>query len=273
MSSDDVSVAGGEGLLAHFRQLPRDQQVQRVAAEYAQLQRLDHVPSEAVDTTFHTACSKEHREKNRYCDVLANERTLYPARSTGKYINGNLLAGAAFFGARLDFVACQAPLPKHIGEFLEVVAASGTPLIVNLTKNVEAGRVKAHQYWPERVGQTSTFGKMSITLLKEESAATSPVVDTTLRKLRIDPAGHEFTMAHYEGWPDMGVPSTARGVHSIVDYLEGIENPAGAPVFVHCSAGIGRTGTLVSRPRSRSPDRQRQPPAARRQSGGFSLPE
>eukprot|EP00672_Neobodo_designis_P018506 CAMPEP_0174838222 /NCGR_PEP_ID=MMETSP1114-20130205/7262_1 /TAXON_ID=312471 /ORGANISM="Neobodo designis, Strain CCAP 1951/1" /LENGTH=339 /DNA_ID=CAMNT_0016072317 /DNA_START=77 /DNA_END=1096 /DNA_ORIENTATION=+ len=233
--------------LAHFRSLSRDEQVRRVSAEFSQLQRLDHVPTDAMDATFHTAVSTQHRDKNRYCDVLANERTLFPPRSTGKYINGNLLAREKFGGAGVSFVACQAPTPKFIGEFLEVVAASKTPLIVNLTKNVEGGRTKAHQYWPNRVGETLRFGNTSVTLLSEDPPASKwVVVDTTLRKLRIDPPGHEVTLAHYEGWPDMGVPQTADGVHSIISHIENVENPADAPIFVHCSAGIGRTGTLIA---------------------------
>lgn len=231
--------------LAEFRALSRAQQQKRVIQEFSELQHLDQVPNDAIDTMFLTALTPAHRDKNRYCDVLANEATIYPPPSTDLYINGNLIRGERF-GTTLSFVACQAPLPAHIDEFWKVVAASKTPLIVNLTGLVEAGRVKSHAYWPSKVGETKRFGGSSVTLLHEDPAEGGLVQHTSVKKLRHEPSGHEVLLAHFEGWPDMGVPDDAVGVRSIIDFLEQLPNPADAPVFVHCSAGIGRTGTLIA---------------------------
>jgi protein tyrosine phosphatase len=238
-----MSLAPPRRPLESFCRLGREQQFQRIFSEFSQLQKLDHVPTEAIETMFATAVSAKHREKNRYVDVIANEATLYPDQATGRYINANVIP-RELFDVPHTFVACQAPLPDHMAEFWQVVAESRTPLIINLTGLVEGGRVKSHAYWPVKVGATNTYGSSKVTLLSETSASESPVADTSLRTVRHEPSGHELTLAHFEGWPDMGVPANANGVRAIITFIESMRDDA--PIFVHCSAGIGRTGTLIS---------------------------
>ena len=54
---------------------------------------------------------------------------------------------------------------------------------------------------------------------------------------------------HYTGWPDHGAPRTTNDlltIHSEVRMLEGDNADLDSvPIIVHCSAGVGRTGTLV----------------------------
>lgn len=49
---------------------------------------------------------------------------------------------------------------------------------------------------------------------------------------------------HFTSWPDHGVPNTT---HSVVSYLRKIiKTPSGkGPIVVHCSAGVGRTGSII----------------------------
>ena len=56
---------------------------------------------------------------------------------------------------------------------------------------------------------------------------------------------HHF---HYTGWPDHGVPSTCPQILGLLTEMHGILDKGArvAPVIVHCSAGIGRTGTVIA---------------------------
>jgi protein tyrosine phosphatase len=56
-----------------------------------------------------------------------------------------------------------------------------------------------------------------------------------------------ITVVHYEylDWPDTSTPSSTRAVRELVRALYSIPPQAG-PFVVHCSAGIGRTGTFCT---------------------------
>jgi len=52
---------------------------------------------------------------------------------------------------------------------------------------------------------------------------------------------------HYASWPDFGVPSSTREILNLVRLTEILrpETIPTAPIVVHCSAGIGRSGTFI----------------------------
>ena len=58
----------------------------------------------------------------------------------------------------------------------------------------------------------------------------------------------ELTVTHmyYTAWPDHGVPRNAMSVISFIHRVRK-EHPAylDLPLLVHCSAGVGRTGTFI----------------------------
>ena len=56
----------------------------------------------------------------------------------------------------------------------------------------------------------------------------------------------KLTHFHYTAWPDHGVPQFAT---SIIDFVRRVQKThdksKGIPLVVHCSAGVGRTGTFI----------------------------
>ncbi|KAJ9127392.1 hypothetical protein QFC24_000799 [Naganishia onofrii] len=141
-----------------------------------------------------------------------------------------------------------------------------TAIIVQLTGLTEGGVVKAHQYLPTRVGESAPY-KPSARL-----AATQPSLELTLKSitplpetlstlstLTLAPASSEkvsippMTVHHYlyEGWPDFGVPR-GKDVEKLQELIKEVgrkqkeEAAGGCEVWVHCSAGVGRTGTYIA---------------------------
>ncbi|CAA2990713.1 receptor-type tyrosine- phosphatase eta [Olea europaea subsp. europaea] len=57
----------------------------------------------------------------------------------------------------------------------------------------------------------------------------------------------EIKHIEYLNWPDHGVPSTSLGLLDLVKLVEKLtaEEPE-RPLLVHCSAGVGRTGTFIA---------------------------
>merc|ERR1712218_85061 len=122
-------------------------------------------------------------------------------------------------------------------------------LIVMTTQEVERGKTKCARYWPE-VELTEEYGNFVVTNSSEESSK-----DYTLRLFlvkRKDAEGEEDEQRqifhfHFLGWPDHGTPDDPG---SVLNFLHDVNlkqesfDSAG-PIIVHCSAGIGRTGTFI----------------------------
>ena len=62
-----------------------------------------------------------------------------------------------------------------------------------------------------------------------------------------DPEASALEVTHYQflGWPDHGVPEYATALIGFIRRVRNGYNPEGPPMLVHCSAGVGRTGTFI----------------------------
>lgn len=116
-------------------------------------------------------------------------------------------------------------------------------VIVMLCKEFEGGRRKCETYWEAKMK------KFKIIVEKKEShymydIRTIKITNSLEKQERI------VYQIHFNGWPDHGIPDTSDGkvfevfieINKLVDQL----NMEQKPIIVHCSAGVGRTGTFVS---------------------------
>ena len=54
------------------------------------------------------------------------------------------------------------------------------------------------------------------------------------------------TQYHFTSWPDHGVPQFTTSLVSFVRRVQKAHNKdGGVPLLVHCSAGVGQTGTFI----------------------------
>ena len=53
------------------------------------------------------------------------------------------------------------------------------------------------------------------------------------------------TQYHFTAWPDHGVPEDKTCIISFISFVRKSHPPSGPPLLVHCSAGVGRTGTFI----------------------------
>ena len=54
------------------------------------------------------------------------------------------------------------------------------------------------------------------------------------------------TQYHFTSWPDHGVPQFTASLVSFVRRVQKAHNKdGGVPLLVHCSAGVGQTGTFI----------------------------
>jgi len=137
-------------------------------------------------------------------------------------------------------------------DFWRMVWENDCALIIMLTKRSEDAREteKCSLYWPKDVGTTKAFGDISITLENKERDKDHHIAT---RHFKIARGGEERQVTHlqYTGWPDHGVPEKHEEflhLAGLVDKYNTKKTTEGKdkPMVVHCSAGIGRSGTFCA---------------------------
>ncbi|NXE52400.1 PTPRJ phosphatase, partial [Casuarius casuarius] len=188
----------------------------------------------------------ENRGKNRYNNVLPYDisRVKLSARShaTDDYINANYMPG---YTSKKAFIAAQGPLPNTIDDFWRMIWEKNIYSIVMLTKCVEQARTKCEQYWPDK--QSMSYGDIIVTMVSEIVLPEWTIRDFTVENSNA-PEIHTVRQFHFTSWPDHGVPETTDLLinfrHLVQEYNN--QNPVDSPTLVHCSAGVGRTGTFIA---------------------------
>ncbi|XP_077071289.1 tyrosine-protein phosphatase non-receptor type 4 [Siphateles boraxobius] len=193
------------------------------------------------------SCAKlpQNISKNRYRDISPYDATRVILKGTDDYINANYI-NMEIPASRLinRYIACQGPLPNTCPDFWQMTWEQGSSMVVMLTTQVERGRVKCHQYWPNPSG-SATYGGFQVSCQTEEGNSAFLVRDMTLTHIESGET-RELTQIQYLSWPDHGVPDDSTDFLDFVALVRNKRAGKDEPVVVHCSAGIGRTGVLIT---------------------------
>jgi len=198
-------------------------------------------------SNFVSALYPGNRIKNRYSNVLPPESTrvkLCELKGVegSDYINANFINGLVP-GSEKRYVATQGPLTATLGDFWRMVWELQSVVIVMLTKEVENGRNKCDRYWPSDDGEV-VFDSFQVSLV--EIGGTEELTERKLKIVNTETAGSRFVYQfQYTAWPDHGLPEST---HAFLDLAHKVDqvNALNAPIIVHCSAGIGRSGTFCT---------------------------
>lgn len=195
----------------------------------------------------------ENKHKNRYKNILPYDDTRVvlqdadPSVVGSDYINANYVSNFLWeSGGQKVYIAAQGCLEKTVSDFWQMVWQENTRVIVMTTREVEKGRNKCFPYWPE-LDSFKEVGPYVVTCKSDREAA-----DYKVRVLEIAPVNQsensrEVWHYQYLSWPDHGVPQEPGGVLSFLTQVNAkqAEYHGAGPMIIHCSAGIGRTGTIV----------------------------
>ncbi|XP_072489671.1 tyrosine-protein phosphatase non-receptor type 1 isoform X2 [Notamacropus eugenii] len=139
------------------------------------------------------------------------------------------------------------PLPNTCGHFWEMVWEQKSRGVVMLNRVMEKGSLKCAQYWPQKEEKEMIFEdtNLKLTLISEDIKSYYTVRQLELENLTTQET-REILHFHYTTWPDFGVPESPA---SFLNFLfkvreSGSLSPEYGPIVVHCSAGIGRSGTF-----------------------------
>ncbi|KAK3873550.1 hypothetical protein Pcinc_021450 [Petrolisthes cinctipes] len=188
----------------------------------------------------------ENKKKNRYRNNLPYNETrvklsLLSTQDTDKnsdYINANHVHG---FGGSLRYIAAQGPKDSNkptIGDFWRMVMEQHVTAIIMVANFVEGGKSKVGAYL--KLGEKLEVENITVKVLKTDTHSNHHVSRIQVVK---NESSHTLTHYHYTSWPDHGVPTESHSLATMIRYI--IDSHSQGTVVVHCSAGIGRTGTVL----------------------------
>lgn len=255
--SDDDSLAGTEGDPKTIEQIV---DMVKLLGRRGLVKEYTDIRSRAPDGTFTNAKLRNNLTKNRYTDVLCYDHsrvvlTIEDGDPTSDYINANFVDG---YKQRNAYISTQGPLPKTAPDFWQMVWEQHCLVIVMTTRVLERGRVKCGQYWEPSEASIGEHGNFSVKTLAIEANEDYTVASLEVKNLKTDETRN---VSHWQftSWPDYGVPSSAMAMLTFLQRVREEQasmvkalgdtwagHPRGPPIIVHCSAGIGRTGTFIT---------------------------
>lgn len=225
--------------------------------------------------SFGVSVMEENYKRNRYVNIMPYERN----RVKLNVVEGNDYINASY--VKLDvpkqsvqpglYIATQGPTKNTYEQFWQMCFQNSSNsediVVVMVTPLVEQGREKCHQYWPmggskdtircinaiQQPGGSQDTSRF-ITALEIEFVSSERFHDcytlTTMKLRSLNTNGEaasEKTVHHFyfDQWQDMTKPEEIIPIMQLCEHSHRLNSP-GTPIVVHCSAGVGRSGTFIS---------------------------
>ncbi|XP_052775337.1 receptor-type tyrosine-protein phosphatase T-like isoform X2 [Mya arenaria] len=191
----------------------------------------------------HTAKKPENKQKNRYADIIAYDHSRVvlnqlPHDPHSDYVNANYIDG---YNCKKAYIASQGPNKAMLADFWRMVWQEKVTKIVMLTNLVETCKKKCEQYWPSEGSQV--YGEVTV-----ESLDTAEYTDYIIRTFTISVAriSRIIKQFHFLSWTDHGAPTYPTTLLNFRRKVQQYNSDSMSPILVHCSAGIGRSGTYIA---------------------------
>uniref|UniRef100_A0A8C3XLL6 Tyrosine-protein phosphatase non-receptor type 13 n=1 Tax=Chelydra serpentina TaxID=8475 RepID=A0A8C3XLL6_CHESE len=186
--------------------------------------------------------TKENRRKNRYKNILPYDTTRVPLGTEAGYINASFIR-MPVGNEEFVYIACQGPLPTTVADFWQMTWEQKCTVIAMMTQEVEGEKIKCQRYWPDVLGKTIMVNdRLRLALVRLQQLKGFVIRVLELEDIQ---TGELRRVSHlnFTAWPDHDTPSQPDDLLTFISYMRHIHKSG--PIITHCSAGIGRSGTLI----------------------------
>ncbi|XP_052763015.1 multiple epidermal growth factor-like domains protein 10 isoform X3 [Mya arenaria] len=187
---------------------------------------------------------RENMSKNRYKGIYPYDDSRVKVTGDGgsDYINASFIDG---YKKPKQYIATLGPMSQQLDDFSlfwKMIWQQRVEKIVMVTNLIEHGSPKCEQYWPNP-GASKMYGE-----IKVESRSEDEYAEFTRRALTMTMGTEERTLhhLHFTCWPDKAIPDDVTAMIEFRQRVLSTPNTLNGPTVVHCSAGVGRTGTYIA---------------------------
>ena len=181
-------------------------------------------------------------QSNKYCryrSIITYKDNRVVLHSTNRYINASWIHIPLF----KYFIATQGPLPHTIIDFWTMCDEYNVSLIVMLCNLKENNVDKCADYW-----HVQNLGYLRIKLLEEKEDQKGIFIRRISLFNKLKNKEKIFIQIHLTYWEDHKALDGGyfNKIIRIIQIIDGAKKKSNNPCVVHCSAGVGRTGTFIS---------------------------
>ncbi|XP_063696945.1 receptor-type tyrosine-protein phosphatase delta [Culicoides brevitarsis] len=197
----------------------------------------------AILENYSFNAARQNSAKNRYSNIHPfdhNRVVLSMEDGDTDYINASYIDG---FRLEKEYIACQGPKPETCNDFWRMILELKVESIVMLTSFKEGNKVKCAEYFPA-VDEFSYYDDVIVRCTSEQP------FDTYKKRTFVVEKGNdtsvEVTHYHFLRWLDHDCPKYPNELIKFVKQVRTDRKVLDVPLVVHCSAGVGRTGTFIA---------------------------
>jgi len=201
---------------------------------------------EAEPNATNISFKVENKKKNRYPDKLPydHNRVLLNALVNGSnsdYINASTVMDHD--PRNPAYIITQGPMTNTVADFWQMVWEQGSVVVVMLSKLSENGYQLCHRYWPEEGSEQ--YHIFEVHLVSEHVWCDEYLVRSLYLKNNQTGETRTVTQFHFLSWPDGNTPTSTKAILEFRRKVNKSYRGRSCPMIVHCSDGVGRSGTYV----------------------------
>ncbi|KAJ8667803.1 hypothetical protein QAD02_009466 [Eretmocerus hayati] len=215
-------------------------------SDYGFQHEFELLPDRFTDRTTRASELRENIYKNRYPDIKCYDQTrVRLSQNDGiigsDYINANFVLG---YKERKKFICAQGPMENTVCDYWRMIWEQHLELVLMLTNLEEYSKTKCAKYWPDK-SEMKNFDDISVEHVNEHQFS-----DYVVRELKMTRSGErdsrKIVQYHFLVWKDFMAPEHPSAILRFIKRVNEAYSLEKGPILVHCSAGVGRTGTLVA---------------------------